>query len=263
VKPVNKERAFMVPQIETIITVAVLTLPTCYLAVKFLFRKEADLYFQKRLEQFRADLKLLTQQAEFDYSRKISVFNIFFQKKHDSYFKFYDLITHAIGSVHSLFGFRRETPIEMMRVPDIERTLKNCGCSDALVADYMDRIKRLGLDAVSDDLRKLMRSIEFDKAERDCVKAKNHLIIFRLYFEPSLFDVCSTLCRDLLFLHLEFREAFEAPGSGSAEKQKDLKDKIDSGLEEVIRLMQAELRVGYFESICKTQELDKVPNHKR
>lgn len=59
----------MVPDIDTIVTVVVLTVPTCFLAVKVYLRKEADLFFKKRLEQFRADLKLLTKQAEFDYSR--------------------------------------------------------------------------------------------------------------------------------------------------------------------------------------------------
>jgi len=248
----------MLPHIDTIIAVAVLTVPTCYLVVKFLFRKEVDLYFQKRLEEFRTDLKLLTQQAEFDYSRKVAAFNIFFEKKHDNYFKFYDLATNAIGLVYSLYGFRRETPIDMMRIPDIERTLKDRGCSETLVADYMGRIERLGLHAVSDDLKKLIRSIEFDKAERACVEAKNHLIISRLYFEPSLFGVCSSLCRDLLFLHIDYRTSFDAPGSGNPEKQKEQTAKIDSGLEEVIRLMQAELGVGYFETAnCTAQVAEK------
>lgn len=156
---------------------------------------------------------------------------MFFEKKHESYFKFYDQVTNAIGLVYSLYGYRRETPIDMMRIPDIERTLKNSGCSEALVADYMDRIERQGLDSVGDDLRKLMRSIEFDKAERACVEAKNHLIISRLYFEHSLFEVCSSLCRDLLFQHIEYRTAFDSPGSGNLEKQKEQTAKIDSGLE--------------------------------
>jgi hypothetical protein len=240
---------------DSIITAILVTVPFCFVATRFFIRKETDLFFDKRLEQFRTELKMLTKQAEFDYSRKTSAFNIFFEKKHECYFKFYDHVTNAIGLLYSLYGFRRETPIDMMRIQDIERTLKNSGCSDALVADYLERIERQGLDAVGPALVKLMRSIEFDKAEMACVEAKNNLIISRLYFEPSLYEICSTLCKDLLIQHIEYRTAFDAPGFGNSEKQKVLTDKINYGIEEIIRLMQAELGVGYFEPTTRVEQL--------
>ena len=65
--------------LETIATIAILTIPSCYLAVKFFLKKEAKIFFDKRLELFKSDLRLLTKQVEFDYTRKTVAFNIFFE----------------------------------------------------------------------------------------------------------------------------------------------------------------------------------------
>jgi len=241
---------------ETLGEVAIIAVPTCIFAVKYLLKKEANIFFDKRLEQYKAELKLFAKQAEFDFSRKEVAFNVFFNKKHDCYFQFYDLVSKANGAVRSLVGFRKDTPINMMRTPDIEITLKNQGFSDALVSDYMERIEKNGLNSVSEDLRKLMRSAELHTAERVCWEAKNHLIVSRLYFDNSLFKTCIDLCNQLLFLQSDYEIGFQVLGGSNPDNQKEYIANIDRMTEEVIAFMQNELSVGYFQTATSGSALE-------
>lgn len=234
--------------LEVVLDIAIATITTSYFAVKFLLKKQADIYFAKNLERFRSELQLIAKQVEFDHTRKTVAFNLFFQKKHDSYFKFYDLITEANGLVHSLYGLRREKPIETMVIQDIAATMKLRGVSPATISEYMRRISGEGIDAVKDDLGKFMRSIEFEKAEMACREAKNHLILSRLYFDNALFDMSSKMCNELLYLHIEYRSGFEMPGSGNKEMQEQHIASFDNLFMEVLKRMQSELGVGYFEA---------------
>jgi hypothetical protein len=232
--------------IATAITVATTTVAIIVFVFKEFLKKKLNEYFDSRLEKYKAELKLLARQVEFDYSRKEVAFSLFFTKKHEAYIKFYDLVTNANGVLRSLYGYSKATPIEMMRTPDIADTMKKRGCSEALIADYIQRIEKHGIDSVEKDLNQLMRSIDFSDAERACWDAKNYLIVSRLYFDKDLYDIVISLCNEMLFLQSDYEMAFTVRGGGNREEQKKYIKNIDQKLEDTIRFMQTELGVGYF-----------------
>jgi hypothetical protein len=238
--------------IEIAVGLIILVLPTCYLVMKFLSKKYVESYFNQRLEKYRSELKMFEKQLEFNYSKKGVAFGIFFNKKHESYVTYYDLISKANGQVRSLYGFRKVASIELMKVQDIAETIRNAGYSEAITSDYVDRIEEQGISAVKDDINKMLRTSEFNSAENTCYAAKNHLILSRLYFDKTLYDLCISLSFELLSLHSGYELSFQLPGSANLEEQKKHTQNIDQKMEEIIPLMQAELGVGYFEEtqIC-------------
>lgn len=240
--------------IEIAVGLIILVLPTCYLVMKFLSKKYVDNYFNQRLEKYRSELKMFEKQLEFNYSKKGVAFGIFFNKKHESYITYYDLISKANGQVRSLYGFRKVASIELMKVQDIAETMRNAGCSEAITSDYVDRIEKQGISAVKDDINKMLRSFEFNSAENACYSAKNHLILSRLYFDKALYDLCISLSFELHSLHSNYEISFQIPGSANLEEQKKHIQNIDQKMEEIIPLMQAELGVGYFEDTPKCAE---------
>ncbi len=204
------------------------------------------------IERLRSELQLVTKQTEFNFSRKGTAFNIFFNKKHDSYLTFYDLVTKANGMVVSLYGFRKTTPIQYLKIEDLVERMLRAGISAAIVADYKEKVIKNGIDSVKQDIDKLLTYSEFNDAEKACYEAKNLLILSRLYFDESLYQTSLSMCNDLLFLYNEYEMSLQLPGAGDSEKQKQYIQNINSNLDKVIEMMQSELSVGYF----------NIPNNK-
>jgi hypothetical protein len=208
------------------------------------------------IERLRNELQLVTKQTEFNFSRMGIAFDIFFNKKHDSYVTFYDLISKANGKVISLYGYRKIVPIQYMKTDDIVDKMQRAGISTALVSEYKERIVKDGIDSVKEDIEKLLRRCEFNDAEKACYEAKNHLILSRLYFDETLFQLSLSMSNDLLLLYREYEIPLQLSGAVNMDKQKQYIENINSSLEKVIELMRTELSVGYFNQPSQLHQED-------
>jgi hypothetical protein len=198
------------------------------------------------IERLRNELQLVIKQTEFNFSRKVVAFDVYFNKKHDSYITFYDLISKAHGMVVSLYGFRKDVPIESMKTDTIIERMQQAGIPASIIEEY--KVKLIGDDVggVLKDITKMIRWCEFNDAEKACYKAKNHLILSRLYFDEELFRISLDMCNNLLYLYNEYEMSLRLPGAGNSDNQKNYIQNINSGIDNVIEAMKTELSVGYF-----------------
>lgn len=71
-------------------------------AVKLFGKKKIDTYFDKKLKKYQHDLDLITQKAQFDYSRMNQDFNLWTTKRHEAYAKIYASIDEILRKLSQI-----------------------------------------------------------------------------------------------------------------------------------------------------------------
>ena len=204
-------------------------------------------YFNKRLENYKHELNLITENARYNFQRKIQDFSLYTVEKHKRYIELHKLILNAHGRIFELSG----------RVSSLD--LKEFGKSDIEI--YLEdrnllRKKRLELLSLWDkdtsnnketaisEINQYCRALDIGGARDELTEARNYYLKSRLYLsttaDASIKDFLDKLSKRLGYM--------EFPDGNAGEEIRSLQNEISVKLDEIVMQMKEELSIGYYES---------------
>lgn len=143
-----------------------------------------DQRFAERLEAYKQSLTVLTEQAKFDFQRRLFDFNLFAQRKHDAAGKVWEVVRIAHGYISSLSGFSREHTFEEFNETDILTHMESRGVPKGKQQEIQKLWDTNRSEAIQ-ILRPYLRMLRIQDADRKLQEAKNMIYLNELYFSEG------------------------------------------------------------------------------
>jgi hypothetical protein len=191
------------------------------------------------LENHKQALQLATEQARFDYQRKLAGFNLYNEKKHAAAAEVYTALRTAHGHISRLQGVRERLSFVEFNTEDIEEHMTSHdvphGKQEEILAlwgdDKAEAIKQL---------RPYLQMLEFQLAERKAQEAENCAVLNELYFSDRLIHSIS----DLLTIFRRWITYFKFPPEPGEDVPRPSQDELEKSLEAVHSILRSELAEG-------------------
>ena len=222
----------------------------------FIFKKyygtKIENTFQRSMESYKQELIVATENAKFDFQRKIQDFNLFTTKKHEVYGELNKLLVIAEGNILNLYGLRTELSYEEYNKNDLTNLMEKEGFPEGKMNEIIklfevgDKYKAILL------MKHFLRIKEFRDANNVLITARNFFWASIFYFSNEVEEKIKIIFEKLAALLIRQEQIFHAPDTAHDLKNKlgtesiKLKEEIPHLIEEVMAQMKQELSVGYY-----------------
>ncbi len=197
--------------------------------------------FDKRLEDHRHSLQMLTEAARFDYQRRMQDFSLFASKKHEINARLFELLRIAEGAAHGIRGPGHSLTFEEYNEADLLRYMTD----QNIVEGKREEIIKIWQSSKQDGIQALkeyLSVIGIGKAKANRQHVINFVLANELYLLP---DVVKAVYRCLALF-----------GNRIADAEYDLDalmrppirpQEITEAVEAVRELLRKEISIGYYE----------------
>lgn len=159
-------------------------------------RRGVDARFDEKLEEHKHALSLLTEQARFDFQRRLADFNLFAERKHVAAAKLWEAARIAHGYVVGLYGVNSELTFEEFNAEDMRAHLDGLGVpkgkQDEVLGGWASDRK-----AAVARLRPYLAMLRYLEAERKLKEAQNTAYLNELYFPDDVIQATTDLFKEL------------------------------------------------------------------
>lgn len=219
----------------------------------YLIKKSIDHGLSKNLEKYKQDLKDISENKKFDYQRKLTDFNLYTTKKHESYIKLYDALSNANSSIIYLTSpLRERDSYDWCNREDIVDHLKKLnlpkGKTDEILETW-DNDK----ESAKNEIRRCVTLKEELDTDNSVFALKKAYFDAQLYLSSELLKSIDHLIKNYFSLSLDAKSEYR--DSLPPKERKEWRGNIKSTLEEtqksytrILDLMRIELSVGYYKS---------------
>lgn len=154
--------------------------------------RAVDHRFDEKLAHHRHELELITEQARYEYQRRLTSDNLYTSKRHDVAASVYAALRIAHGYVAGLWGIREEFTFEEFNEEDIRGYLTSRqvlrGKQDEILINWgTDRNAALTL------LRPYVRMLDVQDADNKFREAKNLVYLNELYLSEAVIPAIDSL----------------------------------------------------------------------
>lgn len=217
------------------------------------FSSKIDLATQKSFAAYKQKLSIVSETAKLDLQKKMQDFNLYTSKKHEKYMEYHKLLLLAESNVNGLYGFKQEPTYEEYNDVDLRRIMKESGFPQGKIEEIFKIIYSKEREQAIKEMKKFLRLIEFQKANRAVIEAKNYYWTSKLYFSDEIDKLTINFISLLNEIYGINEMLYDWPHGDSKEKLKyskksrELKKKTDKLLLQIISQMKTELSIGYYE----------------
>jgi hypothetical protein len=201
--------------------------------------KGVDTRFEVQLENHKQALQLATEQARFDYQRRLAGFNLYNEKKHAAAAEIYRALRIAHGHISRLQGVREELSFVEFNTRDIAEYMT----SHDVPQGKQEEILSLWGDDKPEAIKQLkpyLRMVEFQLAERKAQEAMNCALLNELYFPDRVIHSFN----DLFTIFRKWIAYFKFPPEPGEGVPRPSQDEFDNSLEAVHSVLRSELAEG-------------------
>jgi len=217
--------------------------------VKYFTKRNFDHYFEKNLERHKSDLQNILELNKFDLQRKMHDFSLYTTKKHEIYPKLYQLFLLADGRLGELRGFQSKYDFKTLNAEQIIYILKTeYEIPEVSYQKYLtdwDARK----ESFIDDFIDFMRRVEFQRANRAIIEAKNNALLYDLYLSNEVSEKLlklSGLLRSYLVDAEHVKDFIGPERTALAQEMAHTEEEITKLILEIKSIMQSELKKGYY-----------------
>ncbi len=205
----------------------------------------------KKIKDYEQDLNLKSEQAKFDYQRKIQDFNLYTTNKHKSYIEFYEQLLKANGYVTSLTGLINIPTFEEYNKNDLSTYLQKRKIPEGKINDILlmwDKDKELA----KKEIFKYDHLYNINSARNALQEAHNMYWKSQLYFSDGVINKSKTIIDNLwkiqvheeMYLQPNIADGFRE--SSIIKKIQTIRAELPDKLDVLIRDMKTELSIGYY-----------------
>ncbi len=223
----------------------------------FLLRKyfgsKIDLASKKSLAEHQQKLDLVGESAKLNFQRKIQDFSLYNSKKHEKYIELHKLFLEAQSRLLGLYGLRSRPSFVEYSEDDLRKKMETEGFVSGKIDEVLEIIRTVGRDEGIGKMRKYLRMIEFQKAERSIQQVQNFYWISKLFFSDNIDRKSDELLKIMNELNSYYITYMDTPPTDIQER-KDyrentsvLEKNINELINEIIVSLKEELSVGYYE----------------
>ncbi|EIW20701.1 MULTISPECIES: hypothetical protein [Pelosinus] len=208
-----------------------------------------SLSYSKKIEKYRQDLSLISQEKTHEYQKKISNYNYFITKKHENYIILYNQILKAV-SVNIQYGSSLKSLPSCLDWDeiDLERQLEKMAMSHGAETIMVNLWREDRQEAVR-ALQELIGKKEEFNAWDAYGAAKNTFHDTRLYLSEELLyplkNLLSKLSEYYFIVRSEISGHFQGQDALSIyDKKGKLEEDIKVILDEVVEIMRRDINAG-------------------
>ena len=226
-------------------------------SIIFIFKKyygtKIENTFQRSMESYKQELIVATENAKFDFQRKIQDFNLFTTKKHEVYGELNKLLLTAEGGILNLYGLRTELSYEEYNREDLKKLMDREGFPEGKMDEILkffdanDKFNAILL------MKHFLRIKEFRDANNELINARNFFWASIFYFSNEVEEKIKVIFIKLAALLIRQEQIFQAPDTAHELRNKlglesiELKKNIPDLIEKLLVNMKQELSVGYYQ----------------
>jgi hypothetical protein len=231
------EAFFTLQTLGTATIATILAMTAAWLLGKSWIQERVAFAFKQEIETHKHELQLLTEQARFQYSQKLTELNLYAVRKDAASALVYAAMRRAHGYLAGLRGLQVGLSFVEFNADDLtrhmtERQVPN-GMQESILEEWKaDRAKGI------EKLRGYLRMADVQRAERMFNEAKNAMYENELYFSDSsiravngFVDVCGSWLASIDFPPQSLEEFEKRPS----------RIQLDAALENVHTVLRAEL----------------------
>ncbi|MDN4067415.1 hypothetical protein QYF50_05860 [Paenibacillus vini] len=236
----------------------IILIGAAWAAVKYFTKKRLDHEFNKRLENHKADLQNIRDYNSFDLGRRLQDFNLFTTKKHSIYPELYEFLLIAEGKLSLLYNGIIRTFPDFLNMNSEQLVVylreNNFDISDDLdgIINEWDNNKKELLQVLYGEIR----NKEMNEARQAIIKAKNHFLFSRLYLSEEIAASLDQLTKTMLHYLIDKEYVMYESGPEKIEASRALgskQEKISELMDLVKKIMQDELKIGYYDNRSKDE----------
>lgn len=240
--------------IGSIVTSGIVTTLIIFL-FQHLTKNSINHYFDKKIKQYEHNLNLKSEQAKFDYQRKIQDFNIYTTNKHKSYIELYEQLLKAYTSVTTLTGLIYTPTFEEYNNNDLLKYLQERKIPEGKINEILNLWDKDN-DRAKEEILKYNHLRDVSLARNNLLEAQNIYWRAQLYFSEDVINktkiVIDKLWKIQIYeqniLNPQTRDMYREENSiikeiGAA--REELPNKLDM----LIKDMKRELSVGYYKEM--------------
>jgi hypothetical protein len=199
-------------------------------------------FLSRNIESYKNDLL-------YDLQRKVHDFQLFAAKKHEKYAELYgslQIATDEILNVTSPLQFY--PPFREYTEEEIDKYLEQHN----LIQANKLRIKSLSKNEMQREIQKLVEHEKIVKADKLRISAYKNYSQTLIYQSQEVIKICdeiTSIHRELLIDHDYYKEAEVSERKAIREKLAAHKENLKNLHNELHKVMQSELTVGYYEKL--------------
>lgn len=182
-----------------------LSIPTTLIIIggfmKVAVNKFIDTRFNKRLETHKSELQLILETNKFDFQRKMSDFNLYTNKRHESYMNIYDMYLRADGAIRGLMGLRSLPDYSEYGREDLEKRLRSFNLLENVIIDFLQKwdvaTNYNDKTQLHREINDYIKKIEPKIAKNKLSEAKNYYLTRRIYLSEEVNNLLESLTINL------------------------------------------------------------------
>lgn len=174
--------------------------------IRYLIQKKIDSYFNKKIELYKQELNVITENTKYDLSKKLFDFEAYATQKHTIYPQIYKKIQHALLMITDYEVFRKELGTKNSR-EELKIILDNYFGGDQLTLKEMNVLLDNGAEIKKDLIRKKLKEATINLAEAADVFSKDIL-----FLSKDTHDIAYETIKDLNKIHAFFyKDEYDSP----------------------------------------------------
>ena len=197
---------------------------------------KVDAQFAKQLETHKHELSLIAETVRFEHQKRLMDANLYASKKHGAAALIYGKFREAHGLISNYNGFRVSLTFEEFNVADLAEYMTSRqvprGMQDQILTEWhQDKDKGIA------KMKKYLRMLELQEAERAFQEAKNVTYLNELYLSDSAIKAIDSLV-EVLGKVLTY---FQFPPERGEKVERPSTTDLDRALEVVHTAVRGEL----------------------
>ena len=203
--------------------------------IEKLVDRRLDYVSASRLETHKQKLDVLTEQARYDFQKKLANVGLHVARRHRSYAEAYRACRVAHGLIANQRGLRKYPTFEEYNRDDVVAYLTARDAPKGFIQEIL-AMWETDRQTAKSRLGPYARMLELQGAENAFIKAKNELYLNELYFSETVIKACNEFvdAGSAALAELEYPSSTPAPWN-------DVRSGLDVALEAMHTAMRAEL----------------------
>jgi hypothetical protein len=216
--------------------------------LKLAVNKFIDTQFNKRLETHKSELQLILETNKFDFQRKMSDFNLYTNKRHESYMNIYDMYLRADGEIRGLMGLRSLPDYREFGREDLEKRLRSFNLLENVINDFLQKwdvaTSHTDKTQLHREINDYIKKIEPKIAKNKLSEAKNYYLTRRIYLSEEVCNLLESLTTNLSNYAIGVEFLFNGNIPFTDRQSIDLL--ITNDFSQLQTKMTTELQAGYY-----------------
>lgn len=199
--------------------------------------EEVKSFFLSKLELEKKEINIEIEKVKLEQNQQYKNYELFIEKRHESYPELFKLIELSNGYIRRLRGFRRLLTFDNVSKLDIETYM-----NEKLFTNYdIQKILQIWdtnrIEAIQ-TLNHRLRKVEYEEAFEKYIEAADYYFFNQLYLSESVESICNKLKDDLHALWVNYDNDNPEP---VLQENRILIERIDANREVLKHTMRKEL----------------------